>query len=262
MPEIINHAKQRLQNGQLTVGFGVSRLRTPEIATIAKACGFHWLFIDMEHSTVDVDRAAEICAAALPTGVTPLVRVPGMQHFHMTRVLDGGALGVVVPHVDTAEQARAIVAACKYPPAGHRSLMGALPQLGYANVPIPQAIEQINAALLIVVMLESPQAIANADEIAAVPGIDVLLIGSNDLAAESGVPGQVGHERIEAAYGQVIAAARKHGKHPGMGGVYEHKLMEKYIRMGVRFVLGGADLGFILAGARSRTEFLRGIVPD
>jgi 2-keto-3-deoxy-L-rhamnonate aldolase RhmA len=89
--------------------------------------------------------------------------------------------------------------------------------------------------------------------------VDVLLIGTNDLCAEIGIPGQFTDSRVEDAYRKVIAACAKHGKHPGMGGVYEPKLMEQYIRMGMRMILSGSDLSFLMAGARARTDFLRAV---
>jgi 2-keto-3-deoxy-L-rhamnonate aldolase RhmA len=166
---------------------------------------------------------------------------------------------VVVPHVDTAEQARSIVSACKYPPIGHRSVAGAAPQLSFAPVPIGEATRAMNDSMLIVVMLETPEAIENADEIAAVEGVDVLLIGSNDLCAQMGIPGQFGDPQLADSYRRTIEATGRHGKWPGMGGVYDEKLMRQFIGMGVRFILGGADLGFMMSAARSRTSFLRGL---
>ncbi len=124
-------------------------------------------------------------------------------------------------------------------------------------MPVGEAAKIVNSETLVVVMLETPKAIANADAIAQVEGIDVLLIGTNDLCAEIGIPGQFSDARVEDAYRKVIDACRKHGKYPGMGGVYEPKLMEKYIQMGMRFILSGSDFSFIMAGARARTEFLR-----
>jgi len=228
-------------------------------AGIAKECGYDWLFIDMEHNTMGVDAAVQISVAALPVGITPIVRVPAHEHFHATRVLDGGAQGVVVPHVNSVEQARRVVENCKYPPIGHRSLTAPMPQLGFRTMPVADAIEALNRNTLVVAMLETPQAVDNADAIAAVEGIDALLIGTNDLAAEMAIPGQFGHARIEAAYAAMIAATKKHGKFAGMGGVYEHGLMEKFIRMGVRLLLGGGDVAFMMAAARTRADFLKSL---
>ena len=259
MESVPNHTKRRLAAGELALGMGARQARTVDIATIAKTCGFDWLFIDMEHSSMDVDLASQLAMAALGAGITPLVRVPGHEHYHASRLLDNGAQGVVAPHVDTVEEAQRIARACRYPPLGHRSIAGAQPQLGFRAVPVGEATRLVNDLTLVVVMLETPRAIANADAIAQVPGVDVLLIGTNDLCAEMGIPGQFTEPRVEDAYRKVIAACARHGKHPGMGGVYEPKLMEQYIQMGMRMILSGSDLSFMMAGARARSEFLRGV---
>ena len=254
-----NHTKDQLAAGRIAIGMGLRLSRTVDIATIAKTCGYDWLFIDMEHNSMDVDTAAQIAMAALPVGVTPIVRVPGKEHYHASRLLDAGAQGIVVPHVDSVEEAERAVAYCKYPPLGHRSVMGVLPQFGYRAMPVAESTPLANAQTMVIVMLETPQAIAQADAIAAVPGIDSLLIGTNDLCAEMGIPGQFTDPRVEDAYRTVIAACRKHHIHPGMGGVYDPKLLEKYIAMGMRFVLSGGDMGFLMAGATERAKFLQGL---
>jgi 2-keto-3-deoxy-L-rhamnonate aldolase RhmA len=259
MEQVINHAKQRLAAGEVSLGMGVRQSRTVDIATVAKTCGFDWLFIDMEHSSLDVDLASQLAMASLGAGITPLVRVPGHEHYHASRLLDNGAQGIVAPHVDTVEEAKRIASACRYPPVGHRSIAGAQPQLGFRSLPVGEATRLVNAATLVVVMLETPKAIANADAIAQVEGVDVLLVGTNDLCAEMGIHGNFADPRVEDAYRTVIAACRKHGKHPGMGGVYEPRLMEKYVGMGMRFILSGNDLSFLMAGARARTELLRAV---
>jgi len=257
--DIPNHARRRLAAGELALGMGVRQARTVDIATIAKTSGFDWLFIDMEHSSMDVDLASQLAMASLAVGITPIVRVPGHEHYHASRLLDNGAQGIVAPHVDTPEEAARIVSACRYPPLGHRSLAGAQPQLGFRAASMAEALPLINAETLVVVMLETPKAIANADAIARVPGVDVLLIGTNDLCAEMGMPGRFTDPKVEDAYRTVVAACAKQGKHPGMGGVYEPKLMEKYIGMGMRFILSGSDLSFLMAGARARADVLRAI---
>jgi 2-keto-3-deoxy-L-rhamnonate aldolase RhmA len=259
MDVIPNHTRQRLAAGALALGMGARQARTVDIATIAKTCDFDWLFIDMEHSSMDVDLASQLAMASLGAGITPLVRVPGHEHHHASRLLDNGAQGIVAPHVDTVEEAKRIVSACRYPPQGHRSVAGASPQLRFKPVPIGEMTKQVNAETLVVVMLETPKAIANADAIAQVEGVDVLLIGTNDLCCEMGIPGKFTDPKVEDAYRAVVAACKKHGKFPGMGGVYEPKLMEKFIGMGMRMILSGSDLSFLMAGARARTEFLRAV---
>jgi 2-keto-3-deoxy-L-rhamnonate aldolase RhmA len=256
---IENATKKLLESGQLAASFSVNRLRTADAAGIGKACGFQWLFIDLEHTPVDLETASDLCVAALSVGITPIARVPGHEHHHAARILDAGAQGVIVPHVDTPEEARRIVRACRYPPIGDRSLTGPLAQLSYASLPVSEVVAALNASTLVVVMPETATAIENADRIAAVEGVDILMIGTNDLAANLGIPGEFDHPKIEHAYATVIAACRKHGKHAGMGGVYDHKIMQKYIEMGARFMLGGSDVSYMMSGAKQRSAFLRSI---
>jgi len=109
------------------------------------------------------------------------------------------------------------------------------------------------------VMLETPLAIENADAIAAVPGLDVLLVGFNDLCAEMGIPGDFNAPQSLDAFAKVVAACKKHGKYPGMGGIYDHPTMQKIIGLGARFILSGSDFSFVMAGANARSAFLRGL---
>jgi 4-hydroxy-2-oxoheptanedioate aldolase len=145
----------------------------------------------------------------------------------------------------------------KYPPVGHRSMGGTGPHYGLRSASTGDAAAALNAANLTVVMLETPTAIANAAEIATVPGIDVLLIGTNDLCAEMGIHGDFGHQRVADAYATMIEACRKSGKFPGMAGIYNEPLMQRYIGMGARFILSGNDANFLMASAAQRTGFLR-----
>jgi 2-keto-3-deoxy-L-rhamnonate aldolase RhmA len=131
--------------------------------------------------------------------------------------------------------------------------------VGFRAYPRAESTAVVNKETLLVMMLETPEAIANADAIAAVPGVDVLLIGTNDLTLELGIAGRYDDPRVLQAYDTVIAACARHGKYPGMGGIYDHPTMEKYIRKGARFVLGGSDISFLMAGAQARAEFLRAI---
>lgn len=259
MQLVENTMKKKLETGGLAAALNLVHWRGANAASIAKECGFDWLFIDLEHNSMDLDTVAQVCVAALPTGITPIVRVPSHDSFHATRVLDAGAMGVVVPHVESADEARAVVRHCKYPPVGCRSLTAPLPQLSYSTPSTAAAIEMLNQNTLLIVMLETRAAIAQADQIAAVPGIDALMIGTSDLTAEMGIPGEFAHPAVAQAYATLIAACRRHGKHAGMGGIYDHARMGEFIRAGVRLVLGGSDVSFLLSAAKARTKFLREI---
>lgn len=257
MAELKNPARERLVKGEVSIGVGLRLARGAEIGRIMQSCGWDWLFIDLEHGSMSLDTAGQISVAALDASIAPIVRVPQGQLDMATRALDAGAWGVVMPHVDTAEEAAEIVARVKYPPQGHRSVMGALPQFGYRGVGVGEASKIVNAEMLVTVMIETPRALENAAKIAAVPGVDVLLIGTNDLAMEMGIPGQFAHEKISAAYAKVIAACQQAGKWPGMGGCYVDDLLRRYIGMGMRMILGGNDLPFLMSGATERAKHLR-----
>lgn len=255
-----NAVLDKLRAGEVVLGLSVRMVRSGEIAKIAKACGHDWIFIDMEHSPLTLEKAVEISVAALDTGITPIVRVPGHEAFHISRVLDGGAMGVVVPHVNTAEEARRSVDACRYAPLGHRSAMGGYVQLGFESLPIKEASGFMNEHTLLAVMIETPQAVENVEEIAAVPGIDVVYIGSNDLLMEMGLPGQFEHPALEKAARRIIDASLANGKFPGIGGIRGAEMAEKFVRMGSRFLTTHSDLAFMMEAATARAKLLRGAV--
>jgi 2-keto-3-deoxy-L-rhamnonate aldolase RhmA len=252
-----NHALRQLREGKLAVGLGVRNARTVDIAQMLKSCGFDWAFIDCEHSSMELDTAAQIAAASLAVGITPLVRVPGLEHWHASRILDNGAQGIVVPHIESAEEARRVANACRFPPQGHRSMGGGLPQTGFATLPVGETARLVNEQTLVVVMIESPRGVASCEEIAAVPGIDALLVGTNDLCFEMAIPGQFNDPRVAEAYRKVIAACRRHGKYPGMGGMYTPELIERHVAMGVQLVLSGSDFSLLMQAGAARAALVR-----
>jgi 4-hydroxy-2-oxoheptanedioate aldolase len=200
----------------------------------------------------------QISVAANGAGISPIVRVPYKQFDMATRVLDGGAMGIVMPHVDTAEEAREIVSKLKYPPQGHRSVGGPMAQTGFEAKPMAEATKEVNDQLLLITLVESPLAVKNAAAIAAVPGIDVMLFGTSDLTMEMGIPGQFEHPDVEAAYRSVIAACQKNKKWAGMGGIPSQATLQKYVGMGIKMVLAGSDLSFMMEAAGARAKALRG----
>ncbi|MFW7343703.1 aldolase/citrate lyase family protein [Pollutimonas sp. H1-120] len=259
MKVVQNYAKQKLAQGKLALGMGLRQARTVDIAQIAKSCDFDWLFIDMEHNSMSMDTAAQICAGALAVGIAPLIRVPSHESFHSTRLLDTGAQGIVIPHVNNAKEARLVADFCRFPPLGHRSIPGGLPQTYFATLPVTETVRLINDETLVVVMIETLEGLKNVDEIAAVPGVDALLVGCTDMAAELGVTGQLGHASLRNAIDAVNKACQSHGKIAGVGGVYDEALMAEYVNKGARLILSGSDLAFMMAGAKMRSAALRSI---
>lgn len=253
---IRNTALEILRNGGTALGAGVRMARTIDIGKAMKTAGYDFLFIDLEHSSISLDTAAQIAAAALDADIAPIVRVPKGEFSLATRMLDSGALGIVVPHVETADEARQIVAELRLPPFGHRSFSGMNLQREYQMGSRVEATAAVEKMTMVVVMLESPEAVAQADAIASVEGVDVVLIGTNDLCTEMGIAGEHAHPRVVEAYEQVIAACQRHGKIPGAAGI-DSDLMSRYVAMGARFILAGVDLGFLMQGAKARADFLR-----
>ena len=253
-----NPLAQTLKAGKLGLAMIVKQVRSVDIAVAAKTCGYDAVYVDLEHSVISESAAAQICVTALNVGITPLVRVPSHAAHHATRILDAGALGIVAPHVNSAEEARHIVGACRFAPLGERSVAGQWPHLGYAAMPAEEARTLLNDNTMVIVMLETPQAIEHAAEIAAVPGVDILHIGSTDLCDALGVPGQFGHPDIEKAFKRVIDACRAHGKVAGAGGLGSAQdVTRKIIRMGVRFITAGNEWAFMMQAARQRASMLR-----
>ena len=259
LTRIENVAKNRLDNGELAIGIGLRQARTVDIAKLMKTAGFDWLFIDQEHGSLSLDNAADISCAAQDAGITPIVRVPGIEHYHAAKALDGGAQGIVVPHVDSVDVAEAMVQHSRYPPIGKRSVVGRLPQLDFASTPLGEAAAAVNASTLLILMIESAQAVDDAEKIARVPGVDVLLVGANDLSMELGIPGDLDHALMVEALSKVVAACRSAGIHPGLGGVYRQDLIERYVDMGFRMILAGSDLSLMLDAGKASASAIRSL---
>ena len=255
-----NNVLHRLRAGKTAIGFSLAQMRSVAAPMLAKAAGFDWLFIDTEHGAFSISEASQLCLAALPTGVTPIVRICADALDEGTRALDNGAMGVVVPHVDTPAQARRVADAFRYPPLGRRSWGGGAPIYGYLPPPAAEAQAETNAEVAVIAMIETEEAVANIDAIAATPGIDVLFIGTSDLTADMGIAGQAGHSKVQEAYRAMIAACAKHGKHPGMGGIRDETWSKFYIQMGARFLTGGSDEQFMMRAATAHAKFLNSLI--
>jgi len=260
MNPIINPLKQRLSAGQVSLCMSVRLSRNAEIGVIAKACGFDAVYVDMAHAAMSVDVAGQICLAANLAGITPLVRVPH-EPSYMTRVLDAGTLGVIVPQVDTAEQARRVVRECRFPPRGDRSVPGIGAVLGYRSMALTDAARALDEATLVVAMIESIEAVRNAAEIAAVDGIDMLLVGSSDLTLTLTAGGGDAKAQLWDCYETVGKACTATGKVFGIAGVRnDPERVARLLKLGARFFTAGNDEAFVLAEGRRQAEGFRTLV--
>ncbi|CAK7200415.1 hypothetical protein SEUCBS139899_003110 [Sporothrix eucalyptigena] len=248
--QIHNSFLEKTRRGEVAATLSVRLVRTNEIVVMAKTVGFDGIMLDMEHSTFDLDTVSQLCIAALAVGIAPLVRVPSADPSQIARVLDGGALGVIVPHIKTVEDVRGIVQAAKFPPMGRRSEMGAMPHFQYRPLPAKISGALNNESSLVIPMIETLEAVECVEEIAAVPGVGALFLGGSDLSAEMGIPGQYDDPRFVAAYERIIAAGNKHNVIVGLGGFQGRMdLVEKLGKMGARWVSAATDSGLFFSGA-------------
>jgi 2-keto-3-deoxy-L-rhamnonate aldolase RhmA len=250
-----NPMRNKMNAGQLAVGMIVRLIRGVEVVALAKTAGFDCLFLDMEHNVFSHETVSDICLSALLAGITPLVRVGEVNGPTINRALDCGATGIIVPHVESAEDAKKVVNAAKFTPIGHRSIMPCLPQLLFKDMPSKKAMEIVNEATMVILMVESLDALDRVEEIAAVKGVDMLLVGANDLANEMGFPGQLDHPSVTEAIKRVAAACRSAGIHFGVGGLGGRPdLAKEMIALGARYATAGADITFFSQAASAQAK--------
>lgn len=256
----INTMKQSLRAGKVVSAMSIRYSRGIEIVGYAKAAGMDGVLIDLEHSSIDLDQCAQFTMAALAHGIAPVVRIPSLACSFAGRVLDGGAQGIIIPHVKSPKEALESARAAKFFPDGDRSAIAGLSALQYGSFPTLEANKAVNAHVMTIIMIETLEALENIDAIAATPNVDVLLIGTNDLTKEYGIPGLHDDPRITAAYEKVTEACKNHGLALGIGGLYGRKdLIDRFIKMaeGVgRFVMCGSDQDYVLEGARRTAGWL------
>ncbi len=256
---IENKTKARLKAGQAVVG---SWLAVPSwvSARFMAQLGFDYLTVDMEHQPIGIEAAAAMFATIAASGVTPLARVPWNTPENIKRVLDCGAQGIVVPMVNTRAEAEAAVAAAKYPTAGIRSVGGSLHCMNYGTDPTTYY-ARANDEILVVLQAESPEGVANQDEILSVPGVDAVFIGPNDLLAQMGhAPSmETQHSQFVEALAHVRTTAQRYGVAAGIH-TANHEQCNRRLEEGFRFKALASDARFLVAGAQAelaRTRITR-----
>ena len=254
---IPNPVKELFKQDKIALGMNVRLARSGDIAAIAKTTGHDFIFIDGQHSLYNVETIGHIALAAIGVGIAPLARVSSCDDPQTQVLLDNGVMGIVFPDINTADQARRAVARAKYPPIGTRSVGGGYPILEFRAVPVPDAVAALQDNTLVVCMIQTPEGLANVEAICAVEGVDVVHVGSNDLLTAMGKPGTFGSAEHVAALDKVIAACKKHGKVPGVGGDRNLARQVEFIRKGMRFITTNSEIAFILAEGSRVTGELR-----
>ncbi len=243
-----NSLKEKLVQGKSVFGTWImtSGLDTAEIlAQVGADC----IMIDIEHGSMDIETAGRMVSLIKPSGTTPLLRVAGNDINLIKRGLDTGAEGVMVPMVNTREEAENLVKYCKYPPAGVRGRGPGRAVLFGSGGGDPEYYAKANDEILVIVQIEHIEAVENVYDILSVPGIDIAFIGPMDLTLSMGLYGQTNHPEVLKSYERVVDACKKNNVVPGIltgtGGIKQH------LDIGFRFLLGGIDSNILYTGAKA-----------
>lgn len=242
-----NRVKELLRAGRPAVGHWLS-LPSPAVAELMAGCGMDWLVIDTEHGPADYERVEDLLRAVNGTPAVPLVRVADNSPALIKKALDRGALGVLVPLVDTPEAAAAAVAASRYPPEGIRGVAGT--RASRFGLDLESYVESWNREVLVAVQIETRRALDNVERIAVVPGVDVLFVGPNDLSAGLGLFQRFDHPEYIRAVARILGAANDHGIAAGYMCAGAESTLAK-IDEGFRFVAAGTDARLLAGAARA-----------
>ncbi len=256
-PLIKNAVKELFKADKVALGMIARIARSGDIARIAKTTGHDFVFVDGQHALYSVETTGHIAQAALGCGVVPMARVRSCDDPDTQVLLDNGIMGIVFPDINTADEAKRAVSRAKFPPIGKRSVSGSYTMFDFRTVSTSDAVTALNEATLVVCMVETAEGLENVDAIAAVEGVDVVHVGSNDLMTSLGKPGQYGTPTHIAALDKVFAAAKKHGKIAGIGGDRNLERQMEFIRKGARFLTTNSDIAFMTAEASRVTGELR-----
>jgi 2-dehydro-3-deoxyglucarate aldolase/4-hydroxy-2-oxoheptanedioate aldolase len=242
--------KQRAMAGETVPGSMVFEFFSPGIAQVLAHAGAEFVIYDMEHTGISLETVKDQVAHCRGIGIAPMVRVPRGEYHFLARALDIGCHGVMIPMVESVEQAKAIVEATRYPPNGRRGAAFAFPHDDYAPGDPHTKMKAADARNLVIALIETERGIEHVEAIAALPGIDVLWLGHFDLTNFLGIPGQFGNPKFVDAVKRIVAAGRKHKK--GLGFMAADTAWAKQFReLGFNMLATGTDHGILMDGVRS-----------
>jgi len=250
--------KEKLNNRELTVGSWIT-LAHPAIAEIMAKAGFDWLTVDLEHSVITIREAEELIRVIDLCGVVPLVRLSANDSVQIKRVMDAGAHGVIVPMVNSAEEARRAVESVRYPPEGKRSVGLARAQV-YGNS-FERYKEWLNQESIVIVQIEHIKAVENLDAILSVEGVDGFIVGPYDLSGSLGIPGQFDNELMSEAMSKINTFMRSSSKIPGYHVVEpDVDKLQQRVREGYRFLAYSVDIRMLDTCCRSAIKMIKVLI--
>jgi 2-dehydro-3-deoxyglucarate aldolase/4-hydroxy-2-oxoheptanedioate aldolase len=248
--------RQRAMAGEQVLGAMVFEFFTPGIAQLMKLAGAEFVLYDMEHTGLGLETLKAQVAHCRGLDIAPMARVPRSDYHFLARALDVGAEGVMIPMVESVEQARAIAEATRYPPKGRRGAAFGFAHDHYAPGTPAEKIKHADARNLVIAQIETERGLEHVEAIAAVEGIDVLWVGHFDLTNFLGVPGQFDSKVYKDAIGRIVAAGRRHKK--GLGFMpSDLKWAADYKALGFNVMATGTDMGLLTAGVKSILDHLR-----
>lgn len=256
----LNQVKRQLQAGKTSLGTMMFEFPTTGIGRVAAVAGAEFAVYDMEHTGWDIETIRMLIATTPREQMVPIVRIPACDYHFVARVLDGGAMGIMVPMVETEEQARSLVSSAKYPPVGRRGAAFSVAHDDYRNDPIPDVMRSANDEVLLIAQIETAKGLENVEKIATVPEIDVLWIGLFDLTSSLGIPGQLQHPDTLAAIDRVLAACKANNKIPAVL-VTSVPEGQAQLQTGFRMVAYGGDLWIYQSALRKGLNALREGLP-
>ena len=239
-----NELRKSLKNGKVVIGTMLQELRSPAVPMLLADIGFDFIFIDMEHGAFNMETVADLLKITRLSGITPLVRVPNLEYHLISRCLDAGAQGFMVPRIETREQAEKAVSYSKYPPLGERGCSINKGHNDYRSESLLPFIRKANAENFVILQIERKKAIENLDSIFSVPGVDGAILGPNDLAVSYGVPNDLTSELMEEAFSKVVEAGKKYNVFTGMH-VASLDALKKWMNKGMGIITYNTDLGFL-----------------
>ncbi len=211
----VNRVKRILKEGGVVLGTMVFEFNSPGIGRLARDAGADFVVFDMEHTGWSMETVRMLMATSRPSDLVPVTRVPTLEYQFVARALDVGAMGIMVPQLETEEQARSLVRAAKYPPVGRRGVTFGTEPDEYRDEDVDAVVRSANEEGLLIVQIESARGVDQAQSIAAIDGIDVLWVGQFDLTTSMGIPGQFTHPEFARALELVLAACQRHDKAAG-----------------------------------------------
>ena len=255
-----NRVKQKLREGGIVIGPMVSEIRTPGIAILFAQAGFDFLFIDMEHSPFTMETMSNMVLAARASGISPIVRPPSrMLSENLSRPLDAGAEGLLIPQIQTPEDVKNVVRWCRYGPLGERGMALTRQHTFFEGGKPSETMARLNEEVLILLQIEHPEAIERLPELLSIPGIDGALVGPADLSASMGMAGQTDDPRFLEAVHRVIEVAKSHGIIPGIH-TDSLKTAAYWMKQGMRIIGFATDIKLILEAGRNSVRELRNLI--